>query len=84
VAPVNGIADVVADPQAVARGAVVEARHPAHGTFRQLGPVLAGSAPRREAYDLPDPAATVTDDLLAAAGYSTDELAHLRAEGVIA
>jgi alpha-methylacyl-CoA racemase len=84
VAPVHDITEVVADPQTIARGALVEAKHPAHGTFRQLGPVLAGSAPRQDVYDLPDPAATDTDDLLAAAGYTPDELARLRTDGVIA
>lgn len=46
VAPVNDIAE------AAARSLVVEAKHPTHGTFRQLGPVLAGS-PRQAVYELP-------------------------------
>jgi len=74
VAPVNDIAE------AAARSLVVEAKHPSHGTFRQLGPVLAGS-PRQAVYELP---ATDTDAVLAAAGFTTDEIAQLRSEGAIA
>ena len=43
VAPVLSIAEVALDPQLQARGAFVEATHPEHGTFGQVGPVLAGS-----------------------------------------
>jgi alpha-methylacyl-CoA racemase len=42
VAPVLSIAEVVEDEQLNAHGAFVEASHPEHGTFRQVGPVLAG------------------------------------------
>ena len=51
--------------------------------FRQLAPLLAG-APRRAAYDLPDPSATDTEALLAAAGMPAAEIEALLAEGVIA
>jgi alpha-methylacyl-CoA racemase len=86
VAPVNDIDEVVTDPQFVARGAVVEAKHPVHGTFRQLAPVLAG-ADREGAVAsgvIPDMATTDTDAVLAAAGFGADEITGLRAEGVIA
>jgi crotonobetainyl-CoA:carnitine CoA-transferase CaiB-like acyl-CoA transferase len=75
---------VVTDPQLLARGGVVEAKHPTAGSFRQLGPVLAGSGPRRPVHELPDPTVTDTDTLLTAAGYSAAEIASLRAEGAIA
>jgi alpha-methylacyl-CoA racemase len=84
VSPVNEIAEVVADPQLLARGAIVEAKHPTAGSFRQLGPVLAGAGPRRAVYELPDPTTTDTDQLLAAAGYTPAEIAALRAEGAVA
>ena len=84
VAPVLDIAEVVADPQVEARGAIVEARPPGDAApFRQLAPLLAG-APRRDAYDLPDPSSTETTALLAAAGMAAPEIEALRAEGVIA
>jgi alpha-methylacyl-CoA racemase len=84
VAPVLDIVEVVADPQIVARGAVVEA-HPPGGAdpFPQLAPLLAG-APRRDAYDLPDPTTTQTAALLTEAGVPTDEIDALVADGVIA
>jgi alpha-methylacyl-CoA racemase len=41
VAPVRSIGEVGDDPQFVARGAIVEAEHPDHGRFRQVGEVLA-------------------------------------------
>jgi alpha-methylacyl-CoA racemase len=83
VAPVLDIGEVVADPQFAARGAFVEAKHPRRGSFRQLGPVLAGT-PRRDVYELRDPAATDTTELLAAAGLTADEIEALLAEGVVA
>lgn len=43
VAPVLSVPEVVNDPQYAARGAFVEAADAAHGTFRQVGYVLAGS-----------------------------------------
>jgi alpha-methylacyl-CoA racemase len=43
VAPVLSIAEVTRDAHLTARGAFVDASHPDHGSFRQVGPVLAGS-----------------------------------------
>ena len=83
VAPVLDIAEVAADPQVAARGAIVEATHPLRPPFRQLGPLLAGT-PRQPAYALRDAALTDTPPLLAAAGLSAEEIDDLLAEGVIA
>jgi alpha-methylacyl-CoA racemase len=83
VAPVLDIAEVAADPQVAARGAVVEAVHPQRPPFRQLGPLLAGT-PRRDRYELPDVTTTDTTTLLAEAGVPGDEIEALLAEGVIA
>ena len=44
VSPVLSIAEVARDANHVARGSIVDAEHPEHGRFRQVGPVLAGSA----------------------------------------
>jgi len=84
VAPVQDVAEVGADPQFAWRGAVVEAKHPARGTFRQVGTVLAGAAPLAEPVVVPDESATDTDELLAGAGIDGERLADLRARGVIA
>lgn len=83
VAPVLDIAEVAADPQVAARGAIVEAVHPQRPPFRQLGPLLAGT-PRRDRYELPDVTTTDTTTLLAEAGVPGDEIEALLAEGVIA
>jgi alpha-methylacyl-CoA racemase len=84
VAPVHDMAEVASDPQLVARGGLVEAKHPTHGAFRQLAPLLAGTRRPTEPVALPDPAATDTDALLRTAGYPDDEIASLRNEGVVA
>jgi alpha-methylacyl-CoA racemase len=84
VAPVQSVAELGADPQYAARGALVEAKHPAHGTFRQLGAVLAGTAPVVEPVCLPDDSATDTDTLLAEAGVAPERIEAWRARGVIA
>ena len=48
-APVNDVADALADEQTLARGLIVETEHPRYGTVRQLAsPVRVGSA--RPAY----------------------------------
>lgn len=44
VSPVLSIAEVARDANHIARGSIVDAEHPEHGRFRQVGPVLAGSA----------------------------------------
>jgi alpha-methylacyl-CoA racemase len=83
VAPVLDIAEVAADPQVAARGAVVEVTHPQRPPFRQLGPLLAGT-PRSPRYALRDATVTDTTSLLAEAGLPPAELDALLAEGVIA
>ena len=50
VSPVLSIAEVARDANHVARGSIVDAEHPEHGRFRQVGPVLAGSARRDGPY----------------------------------
>jgi crotonobetainyl-CoA:carnitine CoA-transferase CaiB-like acyl-CoA transferase len=84
VAPVQEVAEIAADPQFAWRGAVVEAKHPGRGSFRQVGPVLAGTAPLVEPVVVPDDGVTDTDELLAAAGIPAARLADLRARAVIA
>ncbi|HUY21794.1 MAG TPA: CaiB/BaiF CoA-transferase family protein [Acidimicrobiales bacterium] len=84
VAPVQEVAEIGADPQFAWRGAVVEAKHPGRGTFRQVGPVLAGMAPVAEPVVVPDDGVTDTDELLGAAGFPAARLAELRARQVIA
>jgi alpha-methylacyl-CoA racemase len=84
VAPVREVSEIGADPQFAWRGALVEAKHPVRGSFRQVGPVLAGSAPVAEPVVVPDETASDTDELLAAAGLSPATLSDLRDRQVIA
>lgn len=84
VAPVLTIAEVAADEQFAARGAVVEATHPTEGTFRQVGPVLAGQPGKGRAVEVPDWSVTDTEAVLAAAGYAVADIEALRVEGVVA
>jgi alpha-methylacyl-CoA racemase len=46
VAPVLSVPEVVDDAQFVARRAIVDAAHPEHGAFRQVGYTLAGTGAR--------------------------------------
>jgi alpha-methylacyl-CoA racemase len=84
VAPVLTIAEAAADEQYAARGAIVEASHPTEGTFRQVGPLLAGQPGQGDTVEVPDWTQTSTDEILAEVGFSPDELAALRADEVIA
>lgn len=84
VAPVNAITEVVSDPQLVARGVVVEAEHPVHGRFRQLGPLLAGMDPAPEVTPVPDVTVTDTDAVLAEIGLTQEDIDGLRSSGVVA
>jgi alpha-methylacyl-CoA racemase len=84
VAPVQAVAEIGADPQYAWRGALVEAKHATRGTFRQVGPVLAGMERLAEPVCVPDVEVTDTDELLAAAGIPAERVAELRARKVIA
>jgi crotonobetainyl-CoA:carnitine CoA-transferase CaiB-like acyl-CoA transferase len=78
------VPELVDDAQFDARGAIVEAKHPTHGVFRQVAPVLAGQVRPDGAVEVPDHASTDTDELLRAAGLEADEIAALRDDGVVA
>ncbi|MEX1007652.1 MAG: CaiB/BaiF CoA-transferase family protein [Acidimicrobiia bacterium] len=85
VTAVLSVPEVVNDAQFAARGAFVEAKHPDHGTFRQVGPMFAGTtAAPAGPYEVRDATATDTDELLRAAGLTAEECAELRDAGAIA
>lgn len=84
VAPVLTVAEAAVDDGFAGRGAVVEAHHPVHGPLRQVGAVLAGMVPTRGTVDLPDPAATDTERLLAEAGVEPEVLAGWLERGAVA
>lgn len=83
VTPVLGVAEVTANGHFVARGSFVEARHPVHGAFRQLAPVLAGNARECQPHQVAAAGATDTDAVLGEAGFDATEIARLRRDGVV-
>jgi alpha-methylacyl-CoA racemase len=83
VTPVLGIAEVAVSEQFTARQRFVAAEHPVHGAFRQLGPVLAGSARASAPHCVAAAGATDTDAVLAEAGFEAAEIARLRETGVV-
>ena len=84
VAPVLSIPEVVEDEQYLARGAFVDAVHADHGPFRQIGHAFAGTTRPTEPVVARDATVTETDELLAGAGFSADEITKLREAGVVA
>ena len=82
VAPIYSIPELVDDPHLRARHDFVRAHHADHGTFEQVGWVLAGMDRDQPEPQLRDSSVTDTDELLAAAGYDAPELAALREKGV--
>lgn len=83
VAPVNTIAEVVGDEQLVARDVFMQAGHPEHGEFRQVGPVLAGGQRNQPKHRARPFSVTDTDELLRRARVSEQEIEKLKSDGVV-
>lgn len=83
VTPVLSIPEITQSEHFAARNTFMQAHHPVHGDFRQLGPVLAGNARDLPTHEVAAPAATDTDAVLAAAGFAAAEIARLRETGVV-
>jgi crotonobetainyl-CoA:carnitine CoA-transferase CaiB-like acyl-CoA transferase len=83
-APVNNVAEMVADPQVQAREMFVERDHPTYGRVKTTGtPLKLSETPGRVKWLAPSPGQhneAVFVDLL---GYSKDDLARWTSEGVI-
>ena len=63
---------------------VVDLNHDLSGPQRQVGPLLKMSATPVEPQGSSPPLGRDTDDIVAGAGYSADDLADLRERGIIA
>ena len=81
--PILGYDDALTTPQATAREMALEVDHPTLGTLRTLGTPIKMSDtplnPRRRAPLLGEH----TDDVLAEAGYTADEIEQLRSTGAV-
>jgi CoA:oxalate CoA-transferase len=80
---VMGLAEVFADPQVIDQEMVLTQHHPGHGDVRMLGfPIKFAEAPCQLRRPAPEVGAD-TQAVLREIGYSADDLARLRAAGVV-
>jgi crotonobetainyl-CoA:carnitine CoA-transferase CaiB-like acyl-CoA transferase len=84
VGPVNFVEDAVKDPQTIDNGIMVELDHPLSGPQKQVGPMIRMEKSPLAAQGPSPVLGADTDTIVASAGYSADEIASLKAAGVIA
>ncbi len=83
-APVNNVAEMVADPQVQAREMFVELDHPTYGRVKTTGtPLKLSETPGHVRWLAPDPGEHNEEVFVGLLGYSRDDLAKWRADGVI-
>jgi len=81
--PINDMAEVFADPQVRAREMYVELPHPQLGTIKTTGVPVKLSATPGAARVAPPALGADTDAVLAAYGFAPEEVAALRAAGIV-
>ena len=82
-APIQTVEDVIHDPQAHANGSFVEVDHPTGQHIEMVAtPIDFRSTPAQTLTAAPE-VGQHTEEILLAAGYSWDDLARLREQGVI-
>jgi crotonobetainyl-CoA:carnitine CoA-transferase CaiB-like acyl-CoA transferase len=81
--PIYTVDQVFADPQVVHDAMAAELDHPARGTVRVLAPAAKLSRTPGRLERALGAAGEDTDDVLAELGYGADEIASLRADGVV-
>jgi crotonobetainyl-CoA:carnitine CoA-transferase CaiB-like acyl-CoA transferase len=83
-APVNNVAEMVADPQVRAREMFVEVDHPIFGPLKTTGtPLKLSETPGRVRWLAPMPGQDNQEVFVRLLGHSPDDLERWRAEGVI-
>lgn len=81
---VKDIGEVVEDPQIAARGMIVEAEYPGHGTLRTFGsPVKLDRTPAKTSGLAPEMGQHTADVLRDLLGFAPDDVEALRAGGAI-
>jgi CoA:oxalate CoA-transferase len=82
-APVNDFADLAVDPQVIANDYVVEIDDPIHGKVKVPGiPVRLSETPGKVERLAPELGQHTEEVLMEICGYTWDDLAKLREEGV--
>jgi CoA:oxalate CoA-transferase len=80
---IMGLAEMFADPQVIDQEMVLTQQHPGHGDVKMLGfPIKFAEAPCQLRRPAPELGAD-TETVLAGLGYSLDEIAGMRAAGVV-
>jgi CoA:oxalate CoA-transferase len=83
-APVNNVAEMVADPQIQAREMFVERDHPVYGRLKTTGsPLKMSETPGRVRWLAPMPGEHNEEIFCGLLGHSKDDLARWQAEGVV-
>jgi len=83
-APVNNVAEMVTDPQVQAREMFVEVDHPVYGRLKTTGtPLKLSETPGEVRWLAPEPGQHNEEVFVGLLGYSREDLARWRAEGVI-
>jgi crotonobetainyl-CoA:carnitine CoA-transferase CaiB-like acyl-CoA transferase len=83
-APVNNVAEMIADPQVQAREMFVELQHPVHGPVKITGtPLKMSETPGQVRSLAPEPGEHNEDVFVGLLGYTKDDLTRWLEEGVI-
>ena len=83
VTPVYSMPELVEDPHLLARKVFCEAKHEERGSFRQVGPVLAGGRREQPSHQVLPRSQTDTDALLGEVGMTQAEIEKLHHAGVV-
>lgn len=81
--PIHTLDQALAHPQVATRGLMVETDHPVLGSLRNVGLPVRFDGEPRQAQRPPPLLGEHTHDILVQAGYATEDIAALRASGVL-